>query len=103
MPFRLTRRGAPADNGGFYEGATVMTKENRADHQLTATRENAESLLKSAMEELNKLLEGRKADGPKWFPNGIDGVKVSIKLFDVELSVELEGALPAGAEADSDD
>lgn len=71
-----------------------MTKDNRADQQLAATRENAESLLKSAIVELNQLLESRKADGAKWFPNGIDGVKVSIKLFDVELSLELEGALP---------
>lgn len=80
-----------------------MTKENRADQQLTATRENAESLLKCAIEELNKLLEGRKGDGAKWFPNGIDGVKVSVKLFEVELSVELEGALPADDEADGDE
>lgn len=73
-----------------------MTKDNRADQQLAATRENAESLLKSAVLELNRLLESRKADGAKWFPNGIDGVKISIKLFDVELSLELEGALPPG-------
>ncbi|HEY6722847.1 MAG TPA: hypothetical protein VI197_02415 [Polyangiaceae bacterium] len=79
-----------------------MTKENRADQQLL-TRENAESLLRCAIEELNKLLDGRRADGPKWFPNGIDGVKVSVKLFDVELSVELEGALPGGSEADGDE
>jgi len=75
-----------------------MTKDNRADQQLAATRENAESLLKSAILELNQLLESRKADGAKWFPNGIDGVKVRIKLFDVELSLELEGALPPGTE-----
>lgn len=74
----------------------VMTKDNRPEQQLAATRENAERLLKTAIGELNTLLEGRKADGDKWFPNGIDGMKVSIKLFGVELSLELEGALPAG-------
>lgn len=84
-----------------------MTKDNRPDQQLTATRENAERLLKTAIGELNTLLEGRKADGDKWFPNGIDGMKLSIKLFDVELSLELEGALPVGlageGEGDEDD
>lgn len=80
-----------------------MTKENRAGQELALTRENAESLLKSAIGELNTLLDGRKADGDKWFPNGIDGVKVTVKLFDVELSLELEGALPAESEDGSDD
>ena len=79
-----------------------MTKDNRADQQLAATRENAERLLKCAILELNQLLESRKADGAKWFPNGIDGVKVSVKLFDVELSLELEGALPRGIEGAED-
>jgi len=80
-----------------------MTKDNGSTQQLTAKRENAEILLKSAITELSKLLDGRKVDGDKWFPRGIDGVKVRVKLFDVELSVELEGALPAGSDAEGDE
>jgi len=30
----------------------------------------------------------------KWFPHGIDGIKISIKLFDVEATLELEGVQP---------
>jgi hypothetical protein len=80
-----------------------MTKDDRAEQQLKATREHAEGLLKSAVEELRNLLAAPKSEGLKWFPHGIDGVKVSIKLLDVEATLELEGVQPAQPDDDEDE
>jgi hypothetical protein len=51
--------------------------------------------LKSSVEELRKLLQAPKSDALKWFPHGIDGVKVSVKLSGVEVTFELEGVQPS--------
>jgi len=80
-----------------------MTKDDRAEQQLKAAREQAEGLLRCAVEELNTLLVAPKSDTLKWFPHGIDGVKISVKLLDVEVALELEGALPAGSGNEDED
>jgi len=82
-----------------------MTKDDRAEQQLKAAREHAEGLLKCAVAELRALLVLPKSETLKWFPHGIDGIKVSIKLFDVEATLELEGVQPPqpGDEDDDDE
>lgn len=78
-----------------------MTKDDRTEKQLAAARANAEGLLKCAVVELRKLAEAPSGEGVSWFPNGIDGIKVSIKAFGVEASLELEGAMASSNGADT--
>ena len=77
-----------------------MTKDDRAEQQLKAAREHAEGLLKCAVAELRSLLVAPKDESLQWFPHGIDGVKISIKLHDVEATLELEGVVPSQSEDD---
>lgn len=71
-----------------------MTNDDRTEVQLKAAREHAEGLLKCAVEELRSLLVAPKSESLEWFPHGIDGVKISIKLHGVEATLELEGVQP---------
>jgi len=91
-----------SERGTSHEGDQGMTKDDRAEQQLKATREQAEGLLKCAVAELQSLLAAPKSEGLKWFPHGIDGVKISIKLLDVEATLELEGVQPAPADEDEE-
>lgn len=79
-----------------------MTNDDRTEEQLKAAREQAEGLLKCAVAELRSLLVAPEGASPGWFPHGVDGVKVSVKLSDVEVSLELEGAVPPQPGDDED-
>ena len=78
-------------------------KDEQMEKQIAAARANAEGLLQLAVSELRKLVAAPKDDVVKWFPNGIDGIKISIKVYQVEASLELEGALASAAVQSVDD
>jgi hypothetical protein len=80
----------------------VMMKDEQMEKQIAAARANAEGLLQHAVSELRKLVAVPKEDAVKWFPHGIDGIKISIKVYEVEASLELEGAVASSA-VESDD
>lgn len=78
-------------------------KDDPMEKQIAAARANAEGLLQHAVSELRKLLAAPKDEGVKWFPHGIDGIKISIKVYQVEASLELEGAVASSADPSDDD
>ncbi|HEU5073015.1 MAG TPA: hypothetical protein VFU02_02565 [Polyangiaceae bacterium] len=79
-----------------------MTERVRNEEQAAAACAQAENLLKCAIGELQRLAQAPAGDALKWFPHGIDGIKVSVKVFDVEASLELEGALANPTDQDAD-
>ena len=78
-------------------------KDEQMEKQIAAARANAEGLLQHAVNELRKLVAAPKDDVVKWFPHGIDGIKISIKVYQVEASLELEGAVASSAVESADD
>ena len=78
-------------------------KDDPMEKQIAAARANAEGLLQHAVSELRKLLAAPKDEGVKWFPHGIDGIKISVKVYQVEASLELEGAVASSVDLSDDD
>jgi len=78
-------------------------KDEQMEKQISAARASAEGLLQHAVSELRKLLAAPKDEGVKWFPHGIDGIKISIKVYQVEASLELEGAVASSVDPSDDD